>query len=134
MFSIDIEKATKENTDYRRVIYTVPNLQLVLMQIPIGEDIELEIHPNVDQFFRIESGKGEFHIGKEKKKVVEVKDGSAVVIKHGTYHRVLNTSSTEPLKLYTIYTPANHPFDRVDKVRPPPEKKTNFSALLYLLF
>ena len=83
-FNINIEKATLENNDYRRVIYTPGFQQLVLMSIPVGEDIPLEIHSNVDQFFRIESGEGEIHFGSNEEEVISIKDGSGVVVKHGT--------------------------------------------------
>jgi mannose-6-phosphate isomerase-like protein (cupin superfamily) len=133
-FVLDIEKATLENEDYRRVIYTPGYQQLVLMSIPVGQDIELEIHPEVDQFFRIERGLAEFHFGKDEEKVIQVKDGFSVTVQHGTYHRVVNIGH-EPLKLYTIYSPPNHKQGHVDHVRPPSENKGNKykKALLYLL-
>ena len=132
-FVLDIEKATLENEDYRRVIYTPGYQQLVLMSIPVGEDIELEIHPYVDQFFRIERGSGELHIGKDESKVIPVKDGSGIVVQHGTYHRVVNVGQ-EPLKLYSIYSPPNHAPTRVDKVRPPNEDEGKYKKILLSLF
>lgn len=116
-FNIDIEKATLENEDYRRVLFTPGFQQLVLMSIPVGEDIELEMHPHVDQFFRIESGKGEIRFGKNQIEKILIKDGSGVIVTHGTYHRVINTGNS-PLKLYSIYSPPNHPKDRVDITKP----------------
>ncbi len=109
-FVTDIEKATLENKCYRKVIWTTGyrNMQLVLMNIPVGQDIELEIHKETDQFIRIEKGKGELHIGKHEEISIPIKDGSAMIIERNTYHRVVNVGNT-PLKLYTVYTPATHP-------------------------
>ncbi|MCX6787101.1 MAG: cupin domain-containing protein [Candidatus Kaiserbacteria bacterium] len=98
-----IEKETKENSDYRRVVYTAKNSQLVLMSIAPGEEIGAEVH-HLDQFFRFESGQGKVIIdGVEH----EVADGDAVVIPEGAQHNVINTG-TDALKLYTIYSPPNH--------------------------
>ena len=127
--NIDIEKETLENTDYRRVLYTSGFQQLVLMSIPVKEDIPLEVHPDVDQFFRFEYGNGEIHFGKNEEEVIKVKDGSGVTIRHGTYHRVLNTGDT-PLKLYSIYSPPEHPPNRVDKVKPVDNKYEKLLSLL----
>jgi len=112
-FNIDIEKATLENEDYRRVLFTSEYQQLVLMAIPVGEVIDLEIHPYIDQFFRIESGNGEIHFGKNGNKKILIKDGSGIIVKHGTYHKVINTGN-KPLKLYTIYSPPNHPKNKIE--------------------
>jgi mannose-6-phosphate isomerase-like protein (cupin superfamily) len=119
----NIEKATLENEDYRRVINTSGYQQLVLMSIPAGEDIDFEIHPYVDQFFRIESGTGEIRLGIDQKEIYPIKDATGIVIKHGTYHRVINTG-TVPLKLYTIYSPPNHSPNKVEHVKPD-EKKSD---------
>jgi len=127
--NVDIEKETLENNDYRRVLYTPGYQQLVLMSIPAGEDIPLEVHPDVDQFFRFEAGEGEIHFGKNEEEVINVKDGSGVTVKHGTYHRVLNTGNT-PLKLYSIYSPPEHPVNRVDKVKPDNKYKKMLILLL----
>jgi len=98
-----IEEVTKENSDYRRVLYTAKNSQLVLMSIAVGGEIGEEVH-NLDQFFRFESGQGKVILdGVEH----EVKDGDAVIVPEGTLHNVINTGA-EALKLYTIYTPPNH--------------------------
>ena len=129
-FNIDIEKATLENEDYRRVLYTPGYQQLVLMNIPIGEDIPLEVHEDVDQFFRIEAGQGEIRFGKNEYEIISIKDGSGVTVRHGTYHRVVNTGNS-PLKLYSIYSPPEHPSNRVDKVKPKYNKKI---ASLLLIF
>jgi len=130
--NVDIEKATLENTDYRRVLYTPGFQQLVLMSIPAGEDIPLEVHPDVDQFFRFEAGEGEMHFGKNEEEVIKVKDGSGVTVKHGTYHRVLNTGDKD-LKLYSIYSPPEHPADRIDKVRPKDDKYEKLMSLFLII-
>ena len=102
----NIEKATLDNIKFRRVLFTGPNAQLVVMALRPGEDIGLETHDNVDQFIRVEAGHGTALLdGKEH--VVE--DGSAVVIPAGTKHNIINSSRTEALKLYTIYSPPEHP-------------------------
>jgi len=101
----NIEKLTLENENFRKVLYTGKHSQLVLMSLKPNEDIGLEVHPDVDQFFRIEKGQGKVVIdGIEH----EISDGSAVIVPAGSEHNVINTSATESLKLYTIYSPANH--------------------------
>lgn len=102
----NIEKDTLENEDYRRVLFTGPNLQLVLMTLQPGEEIGLETHDEHDQFIRIEAGSGVARLDDEEH---ELADGVTVVIPAGTRHNVVNTSQTEPLRLYTIYTPPEHP-------------------------
>ena len=100
----NIEKLTLENENFRKVLYTGKYSQLVLMSLKPNEDIGLEVHPDVDQFFIIEKGQGKVIIdGVEH----EVSDGIAVIVPAGSEHNVINTS-TESLKLYTIYSPANH--------------------------
>ena len=116
IFVENIEELTLNNNDYRRVIFTSDYSQLVLMSIPVGEDIELEIHPYVDQFFRIEQGNGELRVGKDQSDVFNIKDRTAIVIPHNTYHRVINTGNV-PLKLYTIYSPPNHPSNKVEHIK-----------------
>ncbi len=101
----NIEKLTMANTDFRRVLYTAPHSQLVLMSLMPSEEIGEETHGELDQFFRIESGVGKAVIdGVE----YEISDGSAVVIPAGTKHNIINQSQVEPLRLYTIYSPADH--------------------------
>ena len=100
-----IEKMTLENNDFRRVLYTGKNSQLVLMSLRPSEDIGMEVHPENDQFFRFESGKGRVVIdGNE----YDVADGDAVVVPAGAQHNIINVSAEEELKLYTIYSPAHH--------------------------
>ena len=117
VFVENIEKLTLNNTDYRRVIFTSDYSQLVLMSIPVGEDIDFEIHPYVDQFFRIEQGNGELYIGKEGQKVYKFQDQFAMIVPHNTYHRVVNTGNV-PLKLYTIYSPPNHSKGKIEHEKP----------------
>ncbi len=104
-FNIGIEKATIENENFRKVLYTSKNSQLVLMSLLPKEEIGLETHTDNDQFFRFEAGVGEVHIDAE---VYKIKDGDAVVVPAGAKHNIINTSSTLPLKMYTIYSPPHH--------------------------
>ena len=104
-FTINIEKATLENNNFRKVLYTSKHSQLVLMSLRSNEEIGMETHPDNDQFFRFEKGRGKCVIdGNE----YEVKDGAAIVVPAGAKHNVINTSDSEELKLYTIYSPAHH--------------------------
>lgn len=104
-FNTDIEKETLKNKNFRKVLYTSKHSQLVLMNLKPKEDIGMEVHPENDQFFRFEKGKGKVIIdGNE----YDVKDGSAIVIPAGAKHNVINLSETDELKMYTIYSPANH--------------------------
>ena len=104
-FNDNIEKATLENTNFRKVLYTGKNSQLVLMCLQPKEEIGMEIHAENDQFFRFEQGKGQVVIDDSN---YTVADGSAIVVPAGASHNVINISETEELKLYTIYSPAHH--------------------------
>ena len=110
-----IEKETLENTYFRHVLFTAQHAQLVVMCLRPGEDIGDEVHSNVDQFFRIEQGEAKFVFNEKEEHVVH--DGDAVVVPAGTYHNVVNTSKTAPLKLYTIYSPPNHPDGTLQRTR-----------------
>ena len=110
-----IEKQTLENPYFRQVLFTGKHAQLVVMCLGPGEEIGDEVHRNVDQFFRIEQGEGKFVFNEKQERLV--RDGDAVVVPAGTYHNVINTSKTVPLKLYTIYSPPNHPDGTVHKTR-----------------
>ena len=113
-FITDIETATTENTDFRRVLYTGKYTQLVLMNLPPGEEIGMEVHDDVDQFFRFEEGEGKVVIdGVE----TAVKDGSGVIVPSGAMHNVVNTSKPANLKLYTIYGPPEHLDGTVHRTR-----------------
>lgn len=104
-YRAEIEKETRVNSDFRRVLYTGRHSQLVLMSLVPNEEIGMETHPDNDQFFRFESGQGKVIIdGNE----YIVKDGDAVVIPAGAEHNVINTSTDQELKMYTIYSPAHH--------------------------
>ncbi len=103
-FVDNIEDLTEDNTDFRRVVYTGKNLQLVLMSLAPGEEIGEEVHDDGDQFFRVEEGSGEVIIDG---KVTPVEDDIAVIVPAGARHNVRNTGS-EPLRLYTIYAPPEH--------------------------
>lgn len=131
IFLDDIEKLTLENNDYRRVIFTSEYSQLVLMSIPVGEDIELEKHSYVDQFFRIEQGEGVILIGKEGKRF-RIKNNTGIIIPHNTYHRVVNTGNI-PLKLYTIYSPPNHERGKVEHKKQT-EKDNKLTTLLETIY
>jgi len=101
----NIEKDTLENENFRKVLYTGKHSQLVLMSLKPNEEIGTEIHSDNDQFFRFEKGEGKVLIdGNE----YQVSDGSAIIVPSGAEHNVINTSTTEDLKLYTIYSPAHH--------------------------
>ena len=103
-FCDNIETRTVENGDFRRVLYTGGNLQLVLMTLQPGEEIGAEVHPDRDQFFRFEEGSGKVDIDENS---YDVEDGSGVIVPAGARHNVRNTGS-EPLKLYTLYGPPEH--------------------------
>jgi len=108
IYNKNIEEETINNTDFRRVVYTGPNSQVVLMSLLPGEDIDAEVH-QVDQFFRFEAGVGQAVIDGQ---TYDVSDGTAIVVPAGLEHNIINTGA-EPLKLYTIYSPANHIAGRV---------------------
>lgn len=113
-FITNIEKDTKDNNFFRKVIFTAKYSQLVLMSLKLGEEIGEEVHDNLDQFFRFEEGLGKVVIeGKE----YDIKDGSAVVVPVGTKHNVINASSDKPLKFYTIYSPPNHQDGTIHKTK-----------------
>ena len=100
----DIEEETEENEDFRRVLYTGRHLQLVLMSLRAGEEIGEETHPDRDQFFRIEEGRGEVWIDGRRS---EIESDTAIVVPAGARHNVRNTGR-EPMKLYTVYGPPEH--------------------------
>jgi mannose-6-phosphate isomerase-like protein (cupin superfamily) len=104
-YSIDIEKATLENNNFRKILYTSKYSQLALMSLKPGEEIGMEVHKENDQFFRFEEGQGKCIINGNEYKVGK---GSAVVVPAGALHNIINTLKTSPLKLYTIYSPPHH--------------------------
>ena len=103
-FHDDIEKLTTGNSDFRRVLYTGSNIQLVLMTLQPGEEIGAEVHKDRDQFFRFEAGEGKVDIDDN---CYDVVDGSGIIVPAGSRHNVRNTGG-EPLKLYTLYAPPEH--------------------------
>lgn len=106
IFVDNVEKLSLENSNFRKVIATNDHSQLVLMSLRPMEDIGMETHDTVDQFFRVERGVGKAVLdGAEH----EFSDGFTIVIPAGTAHNIINTSEIDDLKLYTIYSPANHP-------------------------
>lgn len=101
----NIEETTLSNTNFRRVLYTSSHTQLVVMSLLPLEDIGEEIHESVDQFIKIESGEAEIFLNDQSQKINE---GFTIVIPAGTKHNLVNTSPTQPLKLYTLYSPPHH--------------------------
>ena len=118
VFVTNIEKQTIENNNYRQVIFTSVHQQLVLMNIGPGEDIEFEVHPDGDQFIRIEQGTCMLITGANRESQYSLTDGVSAIIPAGTWHQIVNTSESTPLKLYTIYSPPEHPANHIDKFRP----------------
>ena len=115
-----IEKRTLGNDYFRQVLFTGKHAQLVVMCLQPGEEIGNEVHPNVDQFFRIEQGEATFVFNENEKHLA--KNGDAVIVPAGTHHNVINSSSKKKLKLYTIYSPPNHPDKTVHKTKAEAEK------------
>ena len=113
-FKTNIERDTEKNKNFRKVLYTSAHSQLVLMAIKPKQDIGEEVHGENDQFIRFEGGKGRVEIDGNK---YTVKDGDAVVIPAGAKHNVINTSATDELKLYTIYSPPHHKDQIVRKTK-----------------
>jgi mannose-6-phosphate isomerase-like protein (cupin superfamily) len=103
-FVDNIEELTKDNSDFRRVLYTAKRIQLVLMALRPGEEIGEEVHHDRDQFFRVEKGKGEIWIDGV---MTKVEDDMAMIVPAGARHNVKNTGD-KPLKLYTLYAPPEH--------------------------
>ncbi|MDP3964309.1 MAG: cupin domain-containing protein [bacterium] len=120
----NIEKATEENTDYRRVLFTSHYSQLVLMCIKPGDEIGSEIH-GLDQFIRFEQGEGKVVLDGEE---APIKADDAVVIPAGIKHNVMNTSKTQELKLYSIYSPPEHAHGTVHGTKAE-EKEEHFDGM-----
>lgn len=118
-FVVNIEEATKQNNYFRIALWTGNYLQLTLMSIKVGEDIGLEMHPNLDQFIRIEQGQGLVKMGDRKDRLdfqANVRDDYAFIIPAGKWHNLINTGN-KPLKLYSIYAPPQHPYGTVHKTK-----------------
>ncbi|GAB2810239.1 cupin domain-containing protein [Ferruginibacter profundus] len=117
-YKADIEKETLENEDFRKVVYTGKNLQLVLMSLKGGEAIGEEVHQNNDQFFRFESGSGKCTIDDNE---YTVREGDVIVVPAGAKHNVINTGIVV-LKMYTIYGPPNHQDGTIHSTKEEAEK------------
>jgi mannose-6-phosphate isomerase-like protein (cupin superfamily) len=127
-YVVDIEQATTQNNTFRTALWTGKKLQVTLMSINPGEDIGLEMHPNVDQFLRVEEGQGLVKMGTRKEKLdyqKVVADDYAILIPAGTWHNIINTGQT-PLKMYSIYGPPNHPRGTVHKTKADAEAAENY--------
>ncbi len=110
----NIEELTHQNAYFRQVLFTAPHCQLVVMALLPGQDIGLETHPDVDQFLRIESGSGTVILNGQES---PISDGFAIVVPAGTAHNVINTSATDSMKLYTIYSPPEHRDGTIHKTK-----------------
>lgn len=118
-FVVNIEEAAKQNNTFRTALWTGNHLQLTLMSINVGEDIGLEIHPNHDQFLRIEEGRGIVKMGNSKDNLNferAVYNDYAIFIPAGTWHNLINTGN-KPIKLYSIYSPPQHPHGTVHETK-----------------
>jgi mannose-6-phosphate isomerase-like protein (cupin superfamily) len=113
-YVVNIEQRTIENEWFREVLFTAPHMQLVVMTLQPGEEIGLEQHGDGDQFVRVEAGEGEAILDGERH---PLRDGSAVVVPAGVEHNFVNTSTDTPLRLYTIYAPAEHPDGTVNRTK-----------------
>jgi mannose-6-phosphate isomerase-like protein (cupin superfamily) len=118
-FVVNINNATKQNNTFRTALWTGTHLQVTLMSIDVGEDIGLEMHPDVDQFLRIEDGYGIVQMGDSKDELTfqeRVSDDFAIMVPAGKWHNVTNTGN-KPLKIYSIYAPPQHPLGTVHKTK-----------------
>ena len=118
-FVVDIARATLGNDTFRTALWTGKNLQLTLMSIEPGDDIGLEVHPDTDQFLRLEGGRGLVQMGDRKNNLYfaqPVFDDSAVFVPAGMWHNITNTGNT-PIKIYSIYAPPEHPFGTVHQTK-----------------
>lgn len=124
-FVFNIDKFSLINPNFRTALWTGDNFQLTLMTIQPGDDIGLEVHSDVDQFIRIEMGTGLTQLGDSKDNLeyeMTINPHYAVIIPAGTWHNITNTG-TEPLKLYSIYAPAEHPYGTIDRTKKDAEKR-----------
>lgn len=118
-FVVNIERATRQNSNFRRALWTGEHLQVTLMSIPAGGEIGLESHPYLDQLLSIESGNGLVLMGQSPdnlNNIANVTEGYAIFIPAGTYHNLLNRGST-PIKLYSVYAPPSHPHGTVHRTK-----------------
>ena len=118
-FIFNIRHAAVMNKNFRTTLWTGRDMQLTLMSIPVGSDIGIEMHDDVDQFIRIESGKAKVYMGScrnDLKEIGCVNGNYAIIIPAGTWHNIVNTGS-RPLKLYSLYAPPKHPFGTVHRTK-----------------
>ena len=113
-FSANLDKLTKDNADYRRVVYTAHNTQLVLQCLKPGEEIGNEVH-GVDQFIRVESGRAKAILNNGETEY-ELQDNWAIIVPAGNFHNIINTGNDD-LKLYTLYSPPNHLKDTLQRTK-----------------
>jgi mannose-6-phosphate isomerase-like protein (cupin superfamily) len=117
VFHNKLEINSKKNNNFRKVLFTTNNMQLVIMSLLPNENISLEIHKEHDQFIKIEKGKCIAIIGNTEKKIITIEKGDCIIIPANTYHEIKNIGK-EKLKLFTIYTPPEHGENRIDKKKP----------------
>ncbi|EGT3617186.1 cupin domain-containing protein [Clostridium perfringens] len=118
-FVVDINEATKQNDTFRTALWTGDHLQVTLMSIDVGDDIGLEMHPDVDQFIRVEEGQGLVQVGSNKDRMdsqARVYDDFAIMIPARTWHNIINTGN-QPLKVYSIYAPPHHPHGTIHETK-----------------
>ena len=118
-FVVNIEKATEQNNNFRTTLWTGTYMQTTLMSIEPGSSIGLEIHPDTDQFLKIESGMGQVFMGKARENLnfrQNIREGFAIFVPAGTWHNVVNTGKS-PLKLYSVYAPPHHPRGTVNDTK-----------------
>lgn len=118
-FVVNIEKATEQNNNFRTTLWTGTYMQTTLMSIEPGSSIGLEIHPDTDQFLKIESGMGQVFMGKARENLnfrQNIREGFAIFVPAGTWHNVVNTGKS-PLKLYSVYAPPHHPRGTVNATK-----------------
>ncbi len=118
-FVVNIDRITKLNPNYRTALWTGDHLQLTLMSIKPGGDIGLEVHPNLDQFIRIESGNATVRMGRSRNDLAvqrSIDSNYAVIVPAGTWHNIINTGRS-PLKLYSIYAPPQHPYGTIQETK-----------------
>ena len=118
-FAFNIHHATTKNQNFRTTLWTGNHLQLTLMNIPVNSDIGVEMHPDVDQFVRVESGRAKIYFGNSRNSLREaevVNENYAILIPAGTWHNIVNIGIC-PLKVYSLYAPPQHPFGTVHKTK-----------------
>ena len=125
---VDIEQVTKDNQNYRTTLWTGNHLQITLMSIEPGKDIGLEVHQSVDQFLRIEEGEATVYFGTDQNNLDSQKaeEDFAIVVPAGYWHNVVNTGE-ETLKIYSIYSPVQHPHGTVHKTKEEAEASEHHS-------